>query len=340
MSTWAVSCYFNTKKSRLRYLNYQAFFKALQVPLLTVEWSIGGQYELDIQDADRLVQVSGGDLLWQKERLLNLALDHLPEDCVNVVWLDCDIVFNASDWVENFEHKLNDAHLVQLFSQVRHPVLPPSGELSFGEDTAEVVLERDSLAYRYLTQGKASLREVLPSNAVKKKQATYAEAKDLEQFERLRLAGRPSAGHGWGMRRDHLERLGLYDGMAFGTGDMAMALAGIGFQALYADGYLLSDAHREHYLHWAEPFHQHIAGRVASIPGSVNHLYHGNFRERQYSERLRMMAVYGFDPARDLSLTSQGLWQWHGDAASRYEGYMHSYFSGRSEDSPDRVTGV
>lgn len=161
----------------------------------------------------------------------------------------------------------------------------------------------------------------------------------IERLERTRLAQRPSAGHGWGMRRNLLQRLNLYDSMIFGTGDMAIALAGMGLHQQYAEGYPLCNSHRRHYLNWAEQFYQLVDGQVVSIPGSVNHLYHGNFSDRQYGSRLQVMAKHQFDPEADIALTSPGVWRWQGEAAFRYDHYMRSYFPGRADDCPDRLSG-
>ena len=51
MSTWAITCYFNARRSRRRYTNYQYFSQALNTPLLTVEWSVDGNYDLGKLDA-------------------------------------------------------------------------------------------------------------------------------------------------------------------------------------------------------------------------------------------------------------------------------------------------
>jgi hypothetical protein len=58
--------YFNPIGSRRRLANYRVFRNSLAAPLLTVEWSPQGRFELDPTDADVLVQISGGDLMWQK----------------------------------------------------------------------------------------------------------------------------------------------------------------------------------------------------------------------------------------------------------------------------------
>jgi len=56
------------------------------------------------------------DLMWQEERLLNLAIAAVPADVDRVAWLDCDIVFGRSDWWREALHLLDDVVLLQLFS--------------------------------------------------------------------------------------------------------------------------------------------------------------------------------------------------------------------------------
>ncbi len=98
-----------------RLANYKIFHEHLDVPLLTVEQGHQGEYQLDESDATKLIQVSSGAVLWQKERLLNLALEALPSDCTKVAWLDCDIIFERKDWQELAIDTLSRARLVQLF---------------------------------------------------------------------------------------------------------------------------------------------------------------------------------------------------------------------------------
>ena len=97
---WAITSYFNPLSYRRRRDNYRIFRDRLGVPLLTVELAYGPQFELGESDADILIQRRGGDVLWQKERLLNIALDALPGSCTKVAWIDCDVVFGEQDWPE------------------------------------------------------------------------------------------------------------------------------------------------------------------------------------------------------------------------------------------------
>src|SRR5204863_6778750 len=85
---------------------------------VAVELGYGPEFELENDDAEILVQLRGTDVLWQKERLLNLALDALPSGCRNVLWVDCDVVFGRDDLVEHTFRLLDRFVLVQPFSHL------------------------------------------------------------------------------------------------------------------------------------------------------------------------------------------------------------------------------
>ena len=75
---WAITSYFNPAGYNTRLANYRAFRARLKVPLVTVEASFDGRVQLRAGDAEILVQRTARDVLWQKERLLNVALGFLP----------------------------------------------------------------------------------------------------------------------------------------------------------------------------------------------------------------------------------------------------------------------
>jgi hypothetical protein len=103
---WGITSFFNPAGFDSRRANYRTFRSRLNVPLLTVELSFADGFELQPTDAEILLQISGGDVMWQKERLLNLALAALPPDCDLVAWLDCDVIFGSSDWPERARQQL------------------------------------------------------------------------------------------------------------------------------------------------------------------------------------------------------------------------------------------
>ena len=139
MFMWAITAYYNPVRYKRRLLNYRIFRANLGVPLVTMELSFDGRFELTHDDADILIQVSGGAVLWQKERLLNVAIKSVPKIAKNIAWLDCDVIFERTDWMHEAELKLNEANIVQLYSDlvdlgpedyqsnIKHHGLRPSG---------------------------------------------------------------------------------------------------------------------------------------------------------------------------------------------------------------------
>lgn len=115
---WAITSYFNPARYKRRLSNYKIFRGNLGVPLVTVELSFDGHFELADDDADILIRLSGGAMLWQKERLLNIAIESVPQNAKNIAWIDCDVIFERADWMHEAELKLSEANIVQLYSDL------------------------------------------------------------------------------------------------------------------------------------------------------------------------------------------------------------------------------
>ena len=131
-SLWAITSFFNSSGSRRRIDNYRRFRAALPVPLATVELGFGGTWHLTSRDAELYVPIGDGDVLWQKERLLNLLLPRLPPQCRHVAWLDADVLLADGEWPRRAAEALSHAPLVQLFSELVY--LGPDGVELDGPD--------------------------------------------------------------------------------------------------------------------------------------------------------------------------------------------------------------
>ena len=66
--------FFNPVRYQRRLANYKVFRQRLDVPLIAIELAYGPNFELQQHDAEILLQIRGDAVLWQKEKLLNLAL--------------------------------------------------------------------------------------------------------------------------------------------------------------------------------------------------------------------------------------------------------------------------
>jgi glycosyltransferase involved in cell wall biosynthesis len=116
-----LTCHFNPCGYKKPLENYWAFRRHMQtfdVNLRTIEMTFDEQ-QPQISDA---VQVHGrreNQMLWQKERLLNLLIANSTAKVV--AWIDADVWFMNPRWVERAEDYLLDegGKVLQLFSEAR-----------------------------------------------------------------------------------------------------------------------------------------------------------------------------------------------------------------------------
>lgn len=59
-------------------------------------------------------------MLWQKERLMNQVIPAVPAEFDCIAWVDADVLFQDSQWVENAELMLEQFAVGQLFTTCRH----------------------------------------------------------------------------------------------------------------------------------------------------------------------------------------------------------------------------
>jgi hypothetical protein len=272
-----------------------------------VELSFDGAFQLCNEDADILVQIHGRDVLWQKERLLNIALERVPKNCDKVAWLDCDIVFGSDDWAEQASRALDASVVVHLFHE-RHDLprhaTPHDLHSWDAPPTSYSVVSK-------LAAGEASPEDLFLANAPLERGST--------------------AGLAWAARRQVLEKHGLYDACILGTGDRVMLCAALGKLDYGARATLMNDRWRRHYLAWARPYSESVMGRVGSVRGRLFHLWHGDIEDRQYGERQRRLEAFDFDPFNDIAVDHGGCWRWNSDKKALHA-FVRSYFESRNED--------
>jgi hypothetical protein len=302
---WVVTSLFNPAGYRRKVANYRLFRERLGLPLVAVELGYGGRFALGRTDADIVVRVRDGDVLWQKERLLNLGIRALPADCEAVAWVDCDVIFGSRDWAERARAELEQADLVHLFRD-RHnlPRDTPVDRIGSWSEPVSAV----SLVHRLAT-GQQSPQELTRNNSA--------------------LETRSTTGLGWAMRREVVDRHGLYDACVLGGGDRVMLASAYGRLDLARQAQHMSARRAEHYLGWARPYFSEVAGRVSSIPGRAFHLWHGELEDRRYETRFDLLA--DFDPFTDIAPGADGAWRWSSDKR-RLHAMVERYFHRRNED--------
>jgi hypothetical protein len=292
---WAITSYFNPLGYRRRLSNYRLFRTNLTIPLVTVELSFNGVFELENQDADILIQLSGAALLWQKERLLNLALKAVPTGVEHIAWLDCDVILKREDWAAEAKRQLQDLNVVQLFSEAVY--LSPEDDIK------------------------------IPSLM------SLANAKDLIKVGSTieKKVFRYTSGLAWAAKRNIFSNHGFYDADIVGNGDALIAAALLGQHESISKRYSLKEPRREHYFRWAIPFNKSTGGRVGHVAGAIFHLNHGDLGNRGYVERRKGLATFDFDPDIDLTIGRNGAWHWARPRPDLEE-FLKSYFISRAED--------
>lgn len=280
---WAITSYFDPFDRGHRLSVYREFRRRLSIPLVTVELGFDRPFHLKRGDADILIQRRGGSVLWQKERLLNLALSSVPAHAEAVAWIDCDVVFLRDDWPQAVLRALTDFEMLQPFQYLHYQ------DCAGRADTLHVSRNAafESMARRF-SEG------TLPDGAYRS--------------PGLSLQLRYAPGMAWAARRRTLDECGFYDASVLGESDKLMFIAAAGRYGTPIGW--LSAAHRTHYDHWAARFSAAINRRIGHIEGDLVHLWHGDLASRRYAERMRGFERFDFDPNTDFGLTPGGVLRW------------------------------
>jgi hypothetical protein len=306
MSLYAVTSYFNSARYQTKLNNYRLFRSQLAVPLITVELSFDGEFELAPTDADVMVQLHGGAVLWQKERLLNVALQHLPADCDAVAWIDNDVLFANDSWVEQAQQKLKQYPMAQLFSR----------SVDLGPGETDIMAEPE-----YYSQGLIARIESTGMSALER-QSKYSWGHPRREV---------MPGLAWCIRRDVIDQHGFYDAMIMGAADRMFLHAAYGKISQVPSTVPMTESHFSHYLKWAQPFYDTVQGSVGYIDNTAYHLWHGEIPNRQYWDRHDAVVKLGFDPATDITVGDNGAWHW-ARSVPELENYCIDYFQQRLED--------
>jgi hypothetical protein len=302
-----MTTYFNFVGYKRRLANYRLFRKHIGAPLLSIELAAKGELVLNGEDADILIQCSDGDVMWQKERLLNYGLSRLPENCRYVAWVDCDLLFQDSGWVERAVAELQCVPLLQPFSKVIHA------------SRQARVLEFE-VNDRWMAQSSMG--------------AALAEGGSFDDYMRAvmrRVAGTPASGMAWVASRALLNRHGWFDASIIGGGDTALVCAAFNQPEIVAELHHLNAHQRKRYENWALPFGDKVQGRVSHIPETILHLWHGELPDRLPRERHLGLREHEFDPHMDIVIGKDGAWRWATEKPALHR-YLQRYFAARQED--------
>lgn len=297
-----VTCYFNPCSYRVRAENFERFvepIRAAGIPLVIVEAIFPGE-STALPERHASMKVKARDVMWQKERLLDLGAAWLPAHCTKVAWLDADVLFEREDWAIETSRLLGTALVVQPFAEV---VRLSRGEIApcVGDDTFD---------------GFAAVYRNRPEDLA------------LGKFER-----HGHTGFAWAARRDVVARHGLYDACIAGSGDhlMAHAFAADWESRCVARILGRGGQHLAHFRRWSRKLHADVCGQLAYAPGRIFSLWHGTIENRRYVQRNRELFEMAFDPKEDIRISETGCWEWASEKPELHA-WARRYFVERRED--------
>ncbi|HZI17755.1 MAG TPA: hypothetical protein VEY09_04095 [Pyrinomonadaceae bacterium] len=299
---WVITCFFNPCDYASRRNNYNQFRRPLDeagINSLTVE-CVFGEQESALKEYENVVTLRGSQLnmMWQKERLLNLALERLPGHVRKVAWIDSDVLFENPDWAALTSRSLDEYTVVQPFQQLVH--LSP-GRL-VPDDDAEAI---ESFASVYSSDAGAC------------------------RWSHFGVHGH--TGMAWAARAEVLRRHGLFQVQLSGGADHFMAHAVTGsFESPCFTQARFTPLYKE-FREWAKHFYADVGGRLGFVEGRCLHLWHGVREARRYNSVLREMLSLDFRPGRDVFVGENGLLTWSGRNMP-LQRWAEQYFWDRSED--------
>lgn len=298
-----VTSYFNPCGYQGRRENFERFIAPIVeggVPIVVVEGCPDDQSpSLPARYMARRVVAT--DVMWQKERLLDLGAAWLPPECTKVAWLDADVLFEDDGWLNRTSHELETARVVQPFSSA---VRLSRGELApkQGDDVFE------SFAYVFVHRP--------------------------EELRHGKYEPHGHTGFAWATHRDVIARHGLYDAAIGGSSDhmMAHVFAGDAESACVDRMLGRGGKHRAYFRRWAARVGREVGARLSYTEGRLLHLWHGTIENRRYAQRNKELYRLGFDPKSDIRISETGAWQWASDKPELHA-WARRYFVERDEDA-------
>lgn len=299
---WIVSAYYNPCSYKIKLSNYETFITSLcnsNLNWLVVECSFGDE-PFTLPSSPNVIRVRANHIMWQKERLLNLAIKHLPDDCTKVAWLDSDILFTNQDWAVQTSELLDHYPIVQPFENV---IRLPRGKTHYDGEGDE-----------WKSFG-----------------SIYAQSPNEMLSGRFDKHGH--TGFAWAARRDVLAEHGLYDACVSGSGDHMMAHGFCGDWESNCIERILggNTRHRAHFTEWCRRIYKDVRAKVGGVPGTLLHLWHGDMNNRRYVLRNQELALFEFDPNADIRIGSTGCWEWSSDKPDLHQ-WAVNYYAQRRED--------
>jgi hypothetical protein len=305
MNIWAVSCLFAFTPSHFRIKNYKTFRENLKkhdVKLLTVEFNPEGKFELTNEDADKLIQLSDGDIMWQKERLINIGIDNLPTDTDIVLVLDTDIIFSHEDMIERIKKSMEQYKVVQCYSRTMQ--LNPL-----------ITLLKDKLNYFNIDNSKEYFFHGI--NRQSYMSGFFGDQKHGD------------IGLAWAYRYETIKQIKMFEMNIIGSGDNATMSALL----RQFKSHMIAGTANSWFL-YADMIRKYVEVKDVNYLKDtiVYSLYHGEIESRGYRNRHDILTRHDFDSTKHL-IVNEGLpFKFTDDVSPLLKEEIKQYFINRKEN--------
>jgi hypothetical protein len=288
-----ITSYFNPNRCKYRLKNYKKFKEHIDkagVDLFTIELATGNnEFELKSKNVKR---VRGNSLMFQKERMLNVLIEELPEKYDSVCWIDCDIIYLQNDWPDRIEESLKQ-HLVTQ---------PYQYAVSLPESNLSLINEATIVCFN-----------CFGSSLIRRSFSSYRNKTNLRNFHDGHV------GYVWAARRDFLQKHKLYDPIITGCGDLFMAMAFFGFPDWIEKFEIIGDKTESNFFEWAFAVSEDVKDNVGYTDDLIMHLWHGDLEKRNYLSSSQCLKSCDFDPNLDLRIAENGCWEWNSDNSALHQ---------------------
>ncbi len=268
----SICCYFNWDNNQVRKNNYIQFRKNFKHPLITIEICLD-KNNFFIDDSIKIL-ANTDNILWQKERAFNIAIESLSSKYDKVLWLDTDITFLNPNMMNELEDKLDHYDMVQPFENVCE-----------------------------YNKGVVSTNRCLN---------TCGYAKALKKcIETNEIIGdpTPAIGLAWGINLSIMPEGLFYDKHILGSNDLlqiqavTLDILNAHFLGKYNDNLVSS------WLKYCKQMPKKEKYDIGYCSGVVEHIYHGKSSTRGYVYREKLLREHNYNPDTDIRISENGLYE-------------------------------
>jgi len=274
-----ITSYYNPTKSLYRRKAFKIFYNSIKhLNHRVIECVFDGEESELKSMVKNLTIVKTNTVLWHKESLLNYLILDLPRKYQYVFWVDADVIFSNKNWLVDSVNKLQYSNMIQPFEYCIH-LEPAELKPSFNVDTRYVL---DNI-YQHL--------KMIGHNRKVWKSFCYNQVEKANSdgcSEEYNTHGH--VGFAWGIRRNILDIIDLYDKALVGGADHIMAHAAVGQIPHTCITKSFTD-NIDEVNEWSNKFYGQVQGSVSYTPGNLYHIWHGDLAKREYLKRVKEFTI-------------------------------------------------